>query len=176
MRALSTLAGFFFFVFGTVGVFMLMSGNPLALLQIAEVFALIFAPLGIVILHYGYRRVRRTFSAAKLFVCVPRGAYRSQDIIPVLNRWILATYLTSGATFLGVLVLISAHFDSPAIELVEHLAMGIVIFMWAFFICEAILRPLKTRILTREEETQATGAIATDAATAPRTLSGSDPL
>jgi flagellar motor component MotA len=146
MRTLSTVAGLFLFLLGLIGSFVIAGGSIFLLLQMSAIFALIFAPLGAVIMAYGFERVLRTIGAVRFLFRDTFSGKSASDCIPVLKTWIRAVYATSFVFFVMAIMIILAHTDASMEELCWHFCGSLVVFIIAFLFCEGILRPLKNRL------------------------------
>lgn len=123
-----------------------MHGSIGALIQPSIFFGFLFVPAGTVILAYGNREVANALYAFRFHFYTPHYNQVSRDFLPILKALILATYISSVAFFVLGCVVTIAHMDGSADEIAMHIAAALISFLYAFFICEGLLRPLKYRI------------------------------
>jgi flagellar motor component MotA len=132
-----------------MGVFLMMGMNPMVLVNIPFMIAVVLAPLGSAVLAFGLKEVLETLYAFRLFLLSPTPAERSNRPAAILRYLIASTYAIGGLTFLiAVLVTIATRGSMPAQAdcFWEHLAAASIALSYPVFISEGLLRPLKSRL------------------------------
>jgi len=154
MRTISSLVGALLFLFGTIGVFILLNGNPYILMAEGLVFFFIFAPLGSSILAFGFRDVLNTlFSIRFLFFTPPTGTVSPRSLV-VTRFLIISVYAIGGLFFLFCIIINMASLNAPLGRIGQLVALSLCSLMYPIFISEGLLRPLKYRLEYLAEQKQ----------------------
>ena len=127
----------------------MMGMNPMVLVNIPFMIAVVLAPLGSAVLAFGLKEVLETLYAFRLFFLSPAPAAGSNRPAAILRYLIASTYAIGGLTFLiAVLVTIATRGRMPAQAdcFWEHLAGASIALSYPVFISEGLLRPLKSRL------------------------------
>ena len=146
MKAFSTFTGAALFIQALLGGFILAGGNPLNLIVPAMVFILLFAPLGSIVMAYGFDGVWHTIKSLRNFFATPSQTESLPPWITVLKALIIATYAVSVAAFFIGIVVTMGHIDVTPENLAWHFNACMVPFIWAVIFSEGLYRPLKHRL------------------------------
>jgi flagellar motor component MotA len=149
MRAISALVGFLFVGLGTIGVFCMMGGNPMALVQIPVLFAVVLAPLGSAVMAFGLKDVLGTLFAFRFLLYSSTSADPSTRSTAIIRYLITSTYAIGGLAFLlGAIITVASMgtFPDQPGSVWQHLAAASIALSYPVFISEGLLRPLKSKL------------------------------
>lgn len=120
--------------------FRMMGGYPILFFHPPELLAVWFAPMGIVVSSYGFKRFSRTV------LCVFCLAKPTASDRAVLKRWISATYAVGALSFLSGVILTFCVWDQGPMVVVGKFSAAICALVAAIVLAEVFIRSALSRI------------------------------
>ena len=123
---------------------MLQGGNPLEIMHVNLIMAIILAPLGSSILAFGFRGVWDALSTFRFFFFTPSASIAFTMPLVVFRFLTISIYAIGSLLFL--LGLTQSCYAGTLSSLGEGIAFSICALAYPIIIAEVVVRPIKYRL------------------------------